>query len=50
MRIRLQKFGLAGVETSREKNGSALSVAALLSFDEIVNWGKYNILYLSLDR
>jgi hypothetical protein len=50
MRIRLQNFGLAGVETSREKNGSAPSVAALLSFDEIANWEKFNIQYLLLDR
>ena len=43
MRIRLRKIGLAGVETSCEKNGSVPSVAALLSLDEIVNCGKYNI-------
>jgi hypothetical protein len=48
MRIRLQKCGLAGVETSCEKNGSPTFVAALLSFVEIVNWRKFNRLYLSL--
>lgn len=48
MRIRLQKYGLAGAEAPCEKNGSATFVAALLSLVEIVNWGKFNRLYLSL--
>jgi hypothetical protein len=48
MLIRLNKRSIVRGATSCEKNGSAPSVTALLSLVEIVNWGKFNRLYLSV--